>query len=142
MLRSTRLAVVLDLAKRAEKEAARVFTDSKNRLQHEQDKLGELEQYYNDYIGMYGAQTSGVWAIEISRSRQFLQQLSDVKKEQASHISKAEGIKDAAKQVWQKAHLKYENMDALVRRYKIEENKIADKTEQKMIDEWVSQRRS
>ncbi|MFT5084745.1 MAG: flagellar FliJ protein [Lentisphaeria bacterium] len=142
MERSKRLSLVLELAKRAEEEAARLFASSKNQLQQQESKLNELEQYYQDYTLLFSARNQALRAIEVARSRQLLQQLSNVKKDQQIHIAKALANMEAHKRVWQQAHLKHQNMKALIQRYRMEENQLVDKKEQKIIDEWVTQRRS
>lgn len=138
-VRSKRMAVVVGMAKREEEQAAAVFGERQQQLAAEQERLRELEVYYGEYATKLEQQTSGLRAEDFQTARGFLQRLSDAQSQQRQHIEKIEAGVEVAKKAWHTMYLKKQNLDKLVDRYVKEEDDLAQKKEQKMIDEWVSQ---
>jgi len=112
--RSQRLQVVIDLAEKAESEAARRFEAAKKMLAQEFSTLGEIEEYYSEYKNKFG---------------------------QRLQVDIAEKNLEAAREAWRQAHLKHKGLCNLVEQYRHEEWKLLEKIEQKNLDEWVSLQR-
>ena len=139
MLKSKRLAVVVELAKREEEKSARKFEQARSAYQAELQKLQDLKNYYDDYEAKFKAKTQGLRASDIANARSLLQQIVLVQDGQQAQIEKVKNVMEVAKQVWHKNHLKHEKLVELIKRYQTEEALTEEKHEQKIIDEWVSQ---
>jgi len=142
MKRSSRIAVVLDIERRQEEALARTFEQSRMRLDTEKQKLSELERYYDEYSQQFQARTQCIRAAEINASREFLQQMNLVKQQQGGQIAMAERAQDDAMKAWHGQHLKYVNLQKLVAKIRADETALEDKQEQKLIDDWVTQRQA
>lgn len=142
MRKSQRLQVVLELARRDEESAAKMFENLRSAYQTEVQKLEDLENYYQDYEAKFRSRTNGLRASDIANSRSLLQQIVMVQQGQKLQIQQAKNELDKGRLEWHKIHLKYEKLQELIRRYRIEETLEDDKKEQKMIDDWVSQTHS
>ncbi|MBD9484351.1 flagella biosynthesis chaperone FliJ [Pseudomonas sp. PDM14] len=138
--RAARLAPVIDMAERAEREAARQLGHCQGLLGKAELQLSELERYRGDYQqqwineGRHGV--SGQWLMNYQR---FLSQLETAIGQQLQSVNWHRDNLAKARALWQQRYARLEGLRKLVQRY-IEEARIAeDKREQKLLDE-LSQR--
>lgn len=138
--RAKRLAPVVEMAARDEREAARLLGQCQAQLTQAQAQLGDLERYRSDYQQQWIEQgqrgVSGQWLMNYQR---FLSQLETAIEQQNKSLSWYQGNLDKARQHWQKRHARLEALRKLVVRYVKEAQMLEDKREQKLLDE-LSQR--
>lgn len=139
MQRSERLSVVVDLAKRDEEAAAKVLQSTLLAVQQEQQRLQDLQRYYDEYDSRFRSITHTMRAEQLGASRQFLQQLKESCTVQQQQILRVEHQLEQAKGVWREKHLKHDNLKKFVQRVRQEEIKALDQLEQKAVDDWVVQ---
>lgn len=134
--RATRLAPVIDLAARAEREAASSLGRSQLLLTQAEAKLGELERYLGDYQQQWLAQgrqgVSGQWLMGYQR---FLAQLETAIGQQRQAVVWHLNSVNKARELWQQRYARLEALRKLVLRYQQEARQAEDKREQKMLDE-------
>ncbi|SHM99777.1 flagellar export protein FliJ [Phytopseudomonas punonensis] len=138
--RAARLAPVVDMAEKAEREAAVQLGRAQGMLGQAQSKLADLEKYLQGYQqqwiseGQHGV--SGQWLMNYQR---FLSQLDVAIAQQQQAVNWHRNNLDKVREVWQQRYARLEGLRKLVQRY-IDEARIAeDKREQKLLDE-LSQR--
>jgi flagellar FliJ protein len=136
--RAERLAPVVDMALKAEREAARQLGQMQGQLQQAQRKLAELERYRYDYQQQWitnGQQgVSGQWLINYQR---FLSQLEGAVEQQNRSVAFHETNVGKARVIWQEKYARLEGLRKLVERYREEARLAADKYEQKQLDEFA-----
>lgn len=138
--RAQQLAPVVEMAERAEREAA-VQLGRAQALQGQAEvKLGELERYRADYQQQWMTEgqrgVSGQWLINYQR---FLSQLETAIAQQQQSLDWHRNNVDKVRQVWQQRYARLEGLRKLIQRYQDEARQLEDKREQKMLDE-LSQR--
>lgn len=138
MARSDRLQVVVEMARREENTAAEKLAGIQKQLNGEVARLRDLEEYYGQYEQTQQALRSGVNAQDLSKIRNFLQQLALAKQAQILQIQRVEELLRQAREAWQTCHLKHKMMKDMIARYKNQEQAVLDKSEQKMLDEWFN----
>ena len=135
--RAARLAPVIDMAERAEREAARLFGQGQGQLAQAEAKLGELRQYFADYQQQWMAQgsqgVSGQWLVNYQR---FLSQLESAIGQQQRSVQWHQANQDKLRQQWQQRRARLDGLRKLVERYLQEARVAADKREQKLLDEF------
>ncbi|MNP22990.1 Flagellar FliJ protein [compost metagenome] len=138
--RAERLAPVVDMAVKAEREAARQLGQVQAQLLQAQRQLADLERYRLDYQQQWlerGRQgVSGQWLIDYQR---FLGQLEGAVEQQGRSVDWHRGVVDKARNAWQEKYARVEGLRKLVERYRDEARRAEDKREQKQLDE-LSQR--
>ncbi len=138
--RATRLAPVIDMAERDEREAARQLGRCQALLSQAEAKLGELHRYLADYQQQWlteGRQgVSGQWLMNYQR---FLAQLETAINQQNQSVNWHRDNLHKARELWQQRYARLEGLRKLVQRYLDEARAAADKREQKLLDE-LSQR--
>ena len=139
MKKSERIQVVVGLAKRKEDSAAEICDNAKKVLEMEKLRLADLEDYYRDYESSFSRKTQGLRATDLINSRSFLNQLSDARENQKHNIARFEADFGEKKREWLRCYMKRQSLEELVERYQKQESVLADKKEQKMIDDWVNQ---
>lgn len=139
MTRSARLAVVIDMARKNEEQAAKKLEQCRQSYQAHHQRLEELNNYYHDYDMRFKQNIQGVRANDFAAKRFFLGQLSTLIDQQKNTLNQVEITLEKARQEWQQCHLKSENLQRFVADLKRGEVQIADKIEQYKIDEWVTQ---
>ncbi|MGH8434490.1 MAG: flagellar export protein FliJ [Pseudomonas sp.] len=138
--RATRLAPVIEMAERDEREAARQLGRCQALLSQAEVKLGELHRYLADYQQQWlteGRQgVSGQWLMNYQR---FLAQLETAINQQNQSVNWHRDNLRKARELWQQRYARLEGLRKLVQRYLDEARAAADKREQKLLDE-LSQR--
>ncbi|SDH40049.1 flagellar export protein FliJ [Pseudomonas panipatensis] len=140
--RAERLAPVVDMALKAEREAARQLGLAQNQLLQAQRKLAELERFRGDYQQQWierGQQgVSGQWLMNYQR---FLSQLEAAVEQQNRSLDWQREVVDKARGAWQEKYARLEGLRKLVERYREEARLLEDKREQKQLDEFAQRLR-
>lgn len=136
--RAARLAPVIEMAAKAEQEAARLLGQGQTQLNQAEAKLGELEQYFSDYQQQWmqqGSQgVSGQWLMNYQR---FLSQLESAIGQQQRSVNWYRDNLKKLRQQWHQRHARVEGLSKLVESYQKEARIAADKREQKLLDEYA-----
>lgn len=140
--RAARLAPVVDMAERAEREAALQLGHAQGLLRQAEVQLGDLERYRGDYqqqwINEGQRGVSGQWLMHYQR---FLTQLETAIGQQRNSVDWHRANMDKVRDVWKQRYARLEGLRKLVKRYQDEARMAEDKREQKLLDE-LSQRLS
>ncbi|MDD1508457.1 flagellar export protein FliJ [Pseudomonas sp. CNPSo 3701] len=138
--RAARLAPVVDMAEKAEREAALQLGRAQGLLGQAQSKLVELDRYLQGYqqqwMGEGQRGVSGQWLMNYQR---FLSQLDVAIAQQQQAVNWHRNNVDKVRDVWQQRYARLEGLRKLVQRYLDEARLAEDKREQKLLDE-LSQR--
>ena len=140
MSRAQRLSVVIDLAKRDEDAAAKALDEARQVLEAEQQRLADLHRYYEEYEQQFNRKGMPLRTEDLSRQRDFLQQLTRSCDAQAVQVKQLQAAFDQAVAAWQQVHLRHKQLCDYVAQLHKQELAQLDKKEQKRIDEWVAQR--
>ena len=138
--RAARLAPVVEMAEKDERDAAALLGRCQGQLQQAEMQLGDLERYRGDYQqqwmteGQHGV--SGQWLINYQR---FLSQLETAIGQQRNSVQWHRSNVLKAREAWQQRYARLEGLRKLVKRYLDEARMAEDKREQKLLDE-LSQR--
>ena len=138
--RAARLAPVVDMAERAEREAALQLGRCQGLLRQAEVQLGDLERYRGDYQQQWISEgqrgVSGQWLMNYQR---FLTQLETAIGQQRNSVDWHRANMEKVREVWQQRYARLEGLRKLVKRYQDEARMAEDKREQKLLDE-LSQR--
>jgi flagellar FliJ protein len=134
--RAARLAPVISMAEKAEREAARLLGHCQGLVGQAEAKLGELEGFRGDYQQQWieeGSRgVSGQWLMNYQR---FLSQLEAAIGQQSQSLHWHRSNLEKARSVWQERYARLEGLRKLVQRYLEEARQAEDKREQKLLDE-------
>jgi len=137
------LAPVIDMAERAEREAVKKLGQGQVQLAQAASKLTELEQYRDDYAQRWQLESSqGVTAQWLINYQRFMSQLDTAITQQQRSVSWHQGNLEKLRQQWQQRHARLGGLRKLVERHLQEARKVADKREQKQLDEFCQRRPS
>ncbi|KAB0550343.1 flagella biosynthesis chaperone FliJ [Pseudomonas argentinensis] len=138
--RAARLAPVVDMAEKAEREAALQLGRAQGLLGQAEGKLADLEKYLQGYQQQWISEgqrgVSGQWLMNYQR---FLSQLDVAIAQQQQAVNWHRNNLDKVREVWQQRYARLEGLRKLVQRYLDEARLAEDKREQKLLDE-LSQR--
>lgn len=127
---------MVDLATRAERDAARVLGQAQQKLLQSENQLRDLQRYLSDYQQQWltsGRQgVSGQWMVNYQR---FLGQLDTAIEQQGRSVEWNRDNLRKARERWQQCHMRLEGLRKLVQRYQDEARRVADAREQKQFDE-------
>ncbi|MHA7878421.1 MAG: flagellar export protein FliJ [Saccharospirillum sp.] len=140
MKRSERLQIIEKLARQREDQAARALAQLRAQLENEQAQLVELEGYRADYQAYLQRQGSeGLSILQWRRTQGFIEQLTQVMRQQEGVIERYRDQEAQLLQRWQGLYQRRRSLGQLVERVSLEEFIAADRAEQKAIDELVGQ---
>jgi flagellar FliJ protein len=134
--RAARLAPVVEMAEKDERDAAALLGRCQGQLQQAEMQLGDLERYRGDYQqqwmteGQHGV--SGQWLINYQR---FLSQLETAIGQQRNSVQWHRSNVLKAREAWQQRYARLEGLRKLIKRYLDEARMAEDKREQKLLDE-------
>lgn len=138
--RAARLAPVVEMAQKAEREAARLMGRCQAQLAQAEGKLGDLERYRGDYQQQWITQGSqGVSGQWLTNYQRFLSQLEAAVSQQNQSVAWHRENLNRARDTWQQRYARLEGLKKLVQRYRDEARLAEDKREQRLLDE-LSQR--
>lgn len=138
--RAARLAPVVEMAERAEREAALQLGHAQGLMRQAEAQLGDLERYRGDYQQQWITEgqrgVSGQWLMNYQR---FLSQLETAIGQQRGSVDWHRNNMLKVREVWQQHYARLEALKKLVNRYQDEARLVDDRREQKLLDE-LSQR--
>lgn len=141
MSRSKRLEIVEKLAKQREDQAAQALAQVRNQLESEHARLEELLQYRQEYLSYLDQQGStGISMQQWRRTQGFIDQLASLAQRQQQTIVSWQQREQQVLEKWRELYQRRKNIAQFVEKISIEEAVAADKKEQKLIDELISQR--
>ncbi len=138
-----RLKPVIRMAEQAEQEAIRLLGQGQQQVSQAEFKLNELNRYYQDYQQQWlsrGARgVSGPWLMNYQR---FLSQMEVAIAQQQRSLAWHQDHLEKLRQQWQQRHARLEGLQRLVERQLQEARRMADRREQKMLDEFCQRQAS
>ncbi len=138
--RSSKIEPVKALAARDEQARSMDYSTCKQRLDDASTKLEELLRYREDYDRPPTSADGRLDIAKLQENRQFLAKLSEVIKLQERNVAKLQHVAEHARNEWLASRVKTKNLDQLSENYVREENREAERVEQKQADELTGQR--
>lgn len=136
MKRSQRLEPVVKVAENREQQAAKALGDAQGALAEAQQRLEELKHYREDYIQRFHTAGSfGMSAAQMGDYRLFLSNLSQAIEQQTAMVQQAAAVVERQRQQWFNRRGKVKMLDNVVSRYQADEQRDADRKEQREQDE-------
>lgn len=140
--RSERIQLIIDLARRKEDQALAQLRDTRSLVKHEQDRLIDIEHYYQEYQGDISVSGRTYKPEEFTRTREFLGKLDAALDQQKQQIALVRQRLEQDTQTWKTLRLKTEALISYQKRCRDDEQRAEDKQEQKLLDEFSARRYS
>lgn len=136
MLRSRRLAVVLDLEERKEQEALVKMGEARNRYEAQQTQIDNLNRYQQEYREQIRQNQQGVVPVARLQAWQaFIAQLDQVLRQQQQQLDILAERLDESRRQWQEAWERRRGMEKYIETCRRQEQREQDLKEQKLADE-------
>lgn len=136
--RSQRMAVVLQMAERAEETAAKQLEQSRAQVAQAEQQLQQVEDYQQEYLQELNRPKSGVSAYAMINDRRFLEQLHRACQAQMAQIRLLRDQEERSLRNWQQCYQRRRNIEQLIARLRQDENALLEKQLQKELDELSS----
>jgi len=141
MTRSERLNPVVSHTDKKELQALQAVAVSQNELEMEQVKIDQLKSYKAEYLNKQSMTGMVYSAIDLQEFNRFIDQLDQTIKQQAEIVELRRQALDSKRKIWQTNRINSKVIHKVVNNLHKSERLQADKTEQKVMDEF-SQRKS
>lgn len=147
MSRTRKLDPVIDMARKATESELIKLGEHNALLQREQNQLDDLKQYRDEYLARFRQgdpmQMSAKKALDL---RGFLAQLDQAIQAQQLQVNHSQQVVNRQQQNWLQARNKEQALDALMSRYRADEERKQQRREQRENDEhtnamWLRSRR-
>lgn len=139
MTRSKRMTPVARIADNKERDAAKVFGKSQQNLKDHEDRLEELARYRDEYNARFlESGSNGLEAQKAHAYRIFLNRLSDAIVHQREIVRQFTEELIKRKENWMHKRSRAKALEKVVERYQAQEEKEAERREQKESDESAS----
>ncbi|WP_298448047.1 flagellar export protein FliJ [uncultured Marinobacter sp.] len=136
MLRSQRLAVVLTLEERKEKEALEQMGKAREVVEQHSEQVEKLNRYQQEYRDQIRNNAHGVVQVNRLQAWQaFIAQLDQVILQQQKQLAQAEAMFEARRREWQQAWERRRGMEKYIETCRQQESRAQDAQEQKNADE-------
>lgn len=138
--RSTKIEPIKALAERDEQARSLDYSGCKQRLDEACSKLEELLNYREEYDSAPLSDEGHLDIAKLQENRQFLVKLTQVIQLQEQNVERLRELTESAREAWLNSRVKTKNLDRLSENYRDEEDRAAERVEQKQSDELNSQR--
>jgi flagellar FliJ protein len=136
MKRVERLQMVEHAIGDIERRRAEALATSERHLAACAEKLAELENYHGVYTRQFNERAeAGIGGAGARDYQTFLARLAEAVRQQSLLVARARTERDAERVSWQGAAQRAEVVGRLVRRWRTDEQRLADQTEQRESDE-------
>ena len=133
---SKRLKPVQQVAESKEKKAAHHMGQARMHLAQEEAKLQQLKQSHQEYLERFQqVAATGMSATQLQEYRAFLAKLDEAIQQQEKVVAASMASHTTQKDNWKQKRTRTQALGKVVDRYRKEERKAADLTEQKENDE-------
>ena len=136
--KSQRFNSVVRYSESKEDKAAQKLAESQHNLQDQQQRLQSLEQFHDEYaqrFSLIGQQ--GMKAGQVRDYHAFVAKLKGAVEQQQRMVKIAEGNVEEKKLAWIKTRTETQKANIILERYVSQEQRLADKAEQKDSDEYA-----
>lgn len=139
MSKAKRFKPIVKIAESREQEAAKNLGVSQQALSEKELRLTELKTYRSEYVeSLASAGEQGMSIEQMRNYRSFLDNLDKAISQQELIVNHAEVDVNKVKSTWVDKLTRRKVLDKVVDKYKTQENKLADKTEQRELDDRIS----
>lgn len=138
--RSDRMQRVTDLADRHRESAADALAEQDRRLRDAEQQLAELRHYRREYESRPGG--SGVDVAALLNRQRFLHRIDQAIAQQMRDIERLRQQLQQARHHWMDQRSRHAALDNVTQRYRDEEQRRDERSEQDAIDERMQHRRS
>jgi flagellar protein FliJ len=136
MKRAQRLEMVQNVVDDQERRRAEALALSERRVAESEAKMAELQSYLDSYLrGFAERAVSGIDAVMARDYQAFLARLEEAVRQQNQIVTRARAQRDGERQNWQGAAQRAEAVGQMVKRFRTEEERAADRREQVESDE-------
>ncbi|WP_100639434.1 flagellar export protein FliJ [Marinobacter salexigens] len=136
MARSRRLAVVLALEERKEKEALERMGEARELAEQHREQVEKLNRYQEEYRDQIRKSQQGVVKVnQLQAWQAFITQLDQVILQQQKQLAQAETVFEARRQEWLQAWERRRGMENYIETCRQQEFREQDLQEQKLADE-------
>ena len=135
MTRSQRMASILKLAERREREAAKAASQTRNHLLQFEDKLKELRRFRKEYAIGAGSRTGIYNAAQLHQQQRFIEQLDEGIRLLNQSILQQRHSLDRSSQKWMDAYRYSNSLDKLVDKMRNVEYRETEAAEQAELDD-------
>lgn len=133
---SQRLKTVLKLAQLQERRAAERLADSIRNAEQESAQLDQLQKYKLEYTENFqSVGRAGVSAALLANYQQFYGNLEGAGNTQSERAVLASAQQEQARQQWQQQYARQNNMQSLIERKAMEEQRLKEVRSQKEQDD-------
>ncbi len=139
--KSERVNLVIQMAAEQENAAAQALQHAQQEELAARQRLMDLKAYYAEYDKRFQSQTQALRGADLAHARGFLANLSDACRAQTLLVAQCERKVEEARQQWQQAHLKTDNLERYQSRCRDDEQRVEDRREQKLLDEHAARKR-
>lgn len=138
--RIKRLAMVLKMAEEKEQKDLQSWGICQQKLEEEREKITQLEGYMADYRNTLTSSSQGlkIQGGQVQNTIAFIEQIKEACGHQEQQISLVEQRAEAAKRVYLESRTKAEALRKLIVKLNDQVRSLADKAEQKMMDEFAA----
>ena len=139
MKRSQRMVPVRKLKQQEERQKAQGFALAQQEWRRELDQLEMLQRYQQDYFKELLQSSGGSQVIknaqQLDKYQMFLLRLDKAIENQRQMVVIKEKSVEVKRQEWADANARLKALDNLIEKMRLEEARIQDKQEQRMIDD-------
>jgi flagellar FliJ protein len=138
--RSDRIRPVKDLADSRERDAGRLVAEARARVEECERQLQQLQRYREDYLGGGGAALGTTDTVRLTNRGAFLDRLNEAMREQTARVAEAHDELARCTEAWRHSRIESTALGRAVDRFERDEQRDADRREQREQDELSMQR--
>lgn len=141
MVKSKRFQPIADLARDAERDAAKALGTALQQLEEGRRQLQQLQGYHDEYLRrLQQLGQQGINGQQLNEYRHFMRNLDNAIEAQKGAVAQAERVLEERKKFWFSKRGRSKALDSVLERYLESEQHQRDKREQREQDDRASRR--
>ena len=135
MIRSKRIEPIRDIASNSAKDLSVAVAEAARRVAEIERAIEQLKAYRDEYTQSSGGSVGATDAVRLQNYRSFLDRLGEAMRLQAQALIVARAEYDKRHALWSAKRIEAESLDRAVGRFRLEEQRDADRREQREMDD-------
>jgi flagellar protein FliJ len=135
MMKSKRFEPIQEIASTSAKDLSREMGEAARKVADLERQLQQLQNYRDEYLRSSAEGTQAVDAVKLQNYRTFLDRLGEALRQQSKSLEIARADYEKRRAAWSEKRIEAESLGRAVDRFRKEEQRAADRREQREGDD-------
>jgi flagellar protein FliJ len=135
MMKSKRFEPIQEIASTSARDLSRAMGEAGRKVADLESQLKQLQSYRDEYVRTSAPSTGTIDAVKLQNYRSFLDRIGEAMRQHLKSLDNARSEYDRRRALWSEKRIEAESLGLAVDRFRKEERRAADRSEQREGDD-------